>query len=96
MKIGNNTENLSQIQNAQNPSSSLSSRQPAVSPSAPVSADSAHLSTVAGQVTQSASDSDVRLDKVAAIRSALAAGTYSVSAAQVASRLVDSMLERNQ
>jgi negative regulator of flagellin synthesis FlgM len=37
-------------------------------------------------------DTEVRMDKVAGIQAALAAGTYNVSAAAVASRVVDSML----
>jgi negative regulator of flagellin synthesis FlgM len=39
-----------------------------------------------------AGDSDVRMNKVATIQAALAAGTYDVSASEVASKVVDSML----
>jgi len=39
-----------------------------------------------------ATDSDVRTDKVAGIQSALAAGTYNVSASAVATKVVNSML----
>jgi negative regulator of flagellin synthesis FlgM len=39
-----------------------------------------------------AGDAEVRMDKVASIQAALAAGTYNVPAAAVASRVVDSML----
>jgi flagellar biosynthesis anti-sigma factor FlgM len=54
--------------------------------------DKAQFSEVATQAAQSASVSDVRLDKVAAIQSALQAGTYQVPAADVAQKVVDSML----
>lgn len=108
MKIGNNLENLSQIQTAQVQAAQIqtvqtqaleNSASPNVGsllvsvPAVSTPGDTAHLSSVGGQVTQATSAPDVRLDKVAAIQSALAAGTYSVSASQVASKLVDSMLE---
>ncbi|MGA7341439.1 MAG: flagellar biosynthesis anti-sigma factor FlgM [Terracidiphilus sp.] len=54
--------------------------------------DLATLSSAGSEVSQAAAGDGVRLDKVAAIQSALAAGTYSVPASAVASRLVDAML----
>ena len=54
--------------------------------------DRATLSTAGNQVSQSVSGEDVRTDKVAAVQAALAAGTYSVPASAVASKLVDAML----
>lgn len=63
-----------------------------------LSADQAHLSTAASLVSQAlgASDAqfdDVRLDKVAAVQSALADGSYQVSSSQIAGKLIDHMLE---
>lgn len=58
----------------------------------PLSSDRATLSSAGSEVSQSAGDGGVRMDKVAAIQSALAAGSYSVPAAAVASRMVDAML----
>lgn len=53
--------------------------------------DLATLSSAGSQVSLSAANDGVRLDKVAAIQSALAAGTYNVSASAVASKVIDSM-----
>jgi len=54
--------------------------------------DRATLSSAANEVYQTSGDSAVRMEKVAGIQAALAAGTYDVPASAVASRVVDSML----
>jgi negative regulator of flagellin synthesis FlgM len=54
--------------------------------------DLATFSSAGSEVSQMADDTEVRMDKVAGIQAALAAGTYNVSAAAVASKVVDSML----
>jgi len=54
--------------------------------------DRATLSNAANQVSQAMTDDGVRPEKVAAIQSALAAGTYDVPVSAVASKLVDAML----
>jgi len=54
--------------------------------------DQATLSSAGSEVSQAAAGSDVRMDKVASIQAALAAGTYSVPATAVASKMVDGML----
>jgi negative regulator of flagellin synthesis FlgM len=54
--------------------------------------DLATFSSAASEVSQTAGDSSVRMDKVAGIQSALASGSYNVSAEAVASKVVDSML----
>jgi flagellar biosynthesis anti-sigma factor FlgM len=58
----------------------------------PLSADTATLSSAGSVVAQDAADGGVRMDKVAAVQAALAAGTYSVPSSAVASRVVDAML----
>ena len=50
------------------------------------------VASVLERVSQSASDEDVRTEKVAEIQAALAAGTYNVAASALASKLADSML----
>jgi negative regulator of flagellin synthesis FlgM len=57
-----------------------------------LSSDQATFSSAGSEVSQTASGTEVRMDKVAAIQAALAAGTYNVPAADVASKVVDSML----
>jgi flagellar biosynthesis anti-sigma factor FlgM len=54
--------------------------------------DRATFSSAANEVSQSAGDAGVRMDKVAGIQEALQAGTYTVNPTAIASRLVDSML----
>ena len=54
--------------------------------------DRATFSSAGSEVSQTASDTGVRMDKVANIQAALAAGSYNVSAWAVASKVVDSML----
>jgi negative regulator of flagellin synthesis FlgM len=57
-----------------------------------VPADRATLSSAGSEVAQSAAEDGVRMDKVASIQAALGAGTYSIPASAVASRMVDAML----
>jgi negative regulator of flagellin synthesis FlgM len=54
--------------------------------------DRATLSSAGSEVSQTVGDSGVRMDKIAGIQAALAAGSYNVSPGAVASKLVDSML----
>jgi len=57
-----------------------------------IRSDEATVSSAGSEISQMAGDSDVRMEKVAEIQAALAAGSYSVPASAVASRVVDSML----
>jgi anti-sigma28 factor (negative regulator of flagellin synthesis) len=54
--------------------------------------DWATFSTLGNTVAQTAGGTGVREDKVAAVRSALAAGTYNVASSAVAGRAIDAML----
>lgn len=54
--------------------------------------DLATVSNAGSEVSQAISTDGVRMDKVASIQAALAAGTYSVPASAVASRVMDAML----
>jgi len=57
-----------------------------------VAGDHAKLSVAAGYMASSASEPDVRMDKVASIQRALQAGAYQVPAEKVAEKVISSML----
>jgi negative regulator of flagellin synthesis FlgM len=95
MDIRNSLEGLSTLlgtaQTSQASTASARTSQTSLSATA-LGTDSATVSSAASQVAQSASESGVRMDKVTGIQAALAAGTYTIDNAAVASKLVDSML----
>jgi len=92
MNVSNGIENLAQIFPAQSAPLATAAKSSNPPPSEVLADDKAQLSTVATQVAQSSALSDVRLDKVASIQSVLQAGTYEVSAADVAKKIITSML----
>jgi len=64
-----------------------------VSSSSSSRTDQASLSTTGGMMAQALSnDNDVRTDKVAALQQQIAAGTYNVPAANVADKLMNTLL----
>ena len=93
MNVSNGIENLSRALSSQPAATETPARSEVASQPAGLGGDQARLSTVATQVAQSASASDVRLDKVSAVQSALQTGTYQVPASDVAQKIVNSMLE---
>ncbi len=97
MNILNGIEDISQIFPAQPVTSAAAAKGNSSPQGETVEADKAQLSSFATQLAQSAAASDghmddIRMDKVASIQAALQAGTYQVSAADVAQKLVASML----
>jgi negative regulator of flagellin synthesis FlgM len=58
--------------------------------------DRATFSSAGSEVSSTSAEPDVRTDKVASIKAALAAGTYNVPASAVASKVVDSMMATSQ
>ena len=58
--------------------------------------DRATLSSAGSEVSLTVGEDGVRTDKVAAVQAALQAGTYDVSPAAVASKMVDAMLGGEQ
>ncbi|MDW5266499.1 MULTISPECIES: flagellar biosynthesis anti-sigma factor FlgM [Acidobacteriaceae] len=56
-------------------------------------ADQTSLSSAGGVIAHALEGSDVRTDKVAALQKAIASGSYNVSSSDVASKMIDSLLE---
>ena len=96
MNVRNGIDNVAQLFSAQPAAVSSASKISNNAPEEPLAGDQARLSSAGSQVAQSASasasNSDVRLEKVAGIQAALQAGTYHVPAADVARKVVDSIL----
>jgi negative regulator of flagellin synthesis FlgM len=93
MDIRNSLDGLKSLLGVTAPPPAATQAKPAATPQGgALTSDSATLSSAGSQVAQTASDSDVRPEKVASIQAALASGTYNVPASAVASKMVDSML----
>ncbi len=94
MDVRNNVNGLQDLLGVT--SSAQTQSQAAKAQPAPTSStlagDQATLSSAGATVSQAAAGSDVRLDKVATVQAALAAGTYDVPASAVASKVVDALL----
>lgn len=91
MNVHNNLQGLQQLFASQEvaPSTTGKTARPAEGSSG---ADQATLSTAASAAAQAGPDSDVRMDKVAAVQKALADGSYRVASSDVADRMIDAML----
>jgi negative regulator of flagellin synthesis FlgM len=96
MDIRSSLEGLKSILGTPQTASSTPAKSGSTSGPSALSSDQATLSNAGSAVLDSAGDTGVRADKVASIQAALAAGTYNVSPAAVASKLVDSMLGSGQ
>jgi flagellar biosynthesis anti-sigma factor FlgM len=78
------------------PTKPQSTKDTSTTDAAGLAGDRATLSNAGSEVSQTAADSDVRMDKVAAVRAALTAGAYNVSASAVAEKVVQAMLGTGQ
>ena len=95
MDIRSNLDGLKSLlgANPASPASPQAGRSNAAGSSSALDSDQATFSSAASQVSLAAAGGGaVRSDKVAGIQVALAAGTYSVPASAVATKLVDAML----
>ncbi len=75
----------------------ISSAKPAgdggvASAASPGRSDKTSFSAAGGLIAQVTGGNDVRLDKVAALQAAIANKTYNVPAAEVAGKMIDSLL----
>jgi negative regulator of flagellin synthesis FlgM len=93
MNIPSGVDDLSPIHPSQPLTSAPAAKGSNGSQGESMESDKAQLSTLATEITQSEPTSDVRLDKVASIQVALQSGTYQVSSAEVAQKIIASMLE---
>lgn len=93
MEIRNSLEGLNSLLgvNSTDAAAGQAKSQSAAGSSA-LGSDHATLSSAASEMAQAAGDDGVRMEKVTAVQAALAAGTYSVPASAIASKVVDSML----
>jgi negative regulator of flagellin synthesis FlgM len=92
MNVRNGIDNVAQLFPPQAATASSSSKTAGSTSADTLVSDKAQLSAAGTQVAQTSASSDVRLDKVAGIQAALQAGTYHVPAADVAKKVVDSLL----
>lgn len=95
MNVRNDMEGLKSLLGVQSQpvlSTAASHALPPATGEVSLSADEATVSSAGTSVSQAASASDVRMNKVEAVKSAIASGTYSVASSAVASKVVDSLL----
>lgn len=93
MDVHNNLDGLTSLLGVQTPSTAASSTRSGSQAAAnELTGDHATLSSAASEVSLESTGDGVRMDKVAAVQNALAAGTYSVPASAVATKMVDAML----
>ena len=77
---------------ASSPATTAQTKSGATAGGSALSSDQATFSSAGSEVSQTAGGTEARMDKVTSIQAALAGATYNVSAADVASKVVDSML----
>ncbi len=93
MDVRNNMDGLRSLFGVQTPTTTPGSTRGGTQAGATeLTGDRATLSNAGSEVSLESAGDGVRMDKVAAVQSALAAGTYSVPASAVASKMVDAML----
>jgi negative regulator of flagellin synthesis FlgM len=94
MNVNNNLQGMQQLLSSQEVSSPAGKTEGSGAQPVQGSADQATLSAAASVAAAASAtpDSDVRMEKVAAIQQALASGTYNIPASEVAGKMMDHML----
>jgi negative regulator of flagellin synthesis FlgM len=93
MNVNNNVQGLQQLFPAQGGArTENTAAQQSGSAAVSGSADQTTLSPAASMAAASAQDSGVRMEKVASIQQAIAAGTYNIPASAVAGKMMDHMM----
>jgi negative regulator of flagellin synthesis FlgM len=78
------------------PAQSGPAKNEAPSSTSGLAGDRATLSSAGSEISEATSGSDARMERVAAVQGAIAAGTYSVPASAVAGKIVDAMRSGGQ
>ena len=98
MDIRNSLDGLKSLLGVSQPSQPVTggTRGNAATSTSALGSDSATLSSAGSEVQMTAGEDGVRMDKVAGVQAALAAGTYNVPPSAVAAKMVDAMLGGQQ
>jgi flagellar biosynthesis anti-sigma factor FlgM len=97
VEIRNNLNSLNSLQELTKVAPTLTQAQSGAAAAKKESlSDRATLSSAAGVMAQAAASGDVRTEKAAEIQAALLAGSYHVEPAEVATKVVDSMIVKVQ
>lgn len=91
MNVNNSLQGLQQLFSSQDATHPAGKAGGSTEAAAGAGTDQATLSSAASVAAALAPDSDVRMEKVAAIQQALGTGTYSVPATEVAGKIMDHM-----
>jgi negative regulator of flagellin synthesis FlgM len=92
MNVNNSLQGMQQLFSSQEVARPAGQANASAASQPEAGSDHATLSAAASLAAAAAPDSDVRMDKVAAIQQALASGTYNVPASEVAGKMIDQML----
>lgn len=92
MNVNNNLQGMQQLFSSQEVTGPASKTEGSDATAVQAGTDKATLSTAASVAAAAAPDSDVRMEKVAAIQQALADGTYNIPASEVAGKMIDHMI----
>jgi len=97
MDIRNSLDGLKSLLGVSTPAPAApQTRSNSAAGSGALGSDQATFSSAGSEVSLTSAEPGVRTDKVASVQAALAAGTYSVPASAVASKVVDSMMSGGQ
>ncbi len=96
MNIRNGIDPLAQVLQTQTSATAAAPKSVPAAAEQTLAGDSAQVSNAGSQIAQSNSASDVRMDKVASIQSAIQAGTYHVPSAEVAQKVIASMISQDK
>lgn len=92
MNVNNDLQGLQQVLSSPDIPNAQTAGKAAAAGADSTRLDEATISSAGSLAAQSASGSDVRMDKVNQVQQALAAGTYNVPSSDVADKMIGQML----